>query len=60
MNADLYGVDYTSAFSIRLMAQFFATYVYNDVTLTIWQPCEKLTSFWDIWGQNSITVLSYL
>jgi len=35
MNADLYGVDYTSAFSIRLMAQFFATYVYNDVTLTI-------------------------
>ena len=33
MNADLYGVDYTSAFSIRLMAQFFATY--SDVTFTV-------------------------
>jgi len=58
MNADLYGVDYTSAFSIRLMAQFFATY--SDVTFTVWQLCEKLTSYWDTWGQNSITLLSYL
>lgn len=46
MNADLYGVDCTPAFSIHLMAQFFATY--RDATSTVWQLYEKLTSYWDI------------